>query len=594
MLTPEYLLHISEGAEEIAEQLHSDIINRIVDRMMLRIGRGENYLLTATDKWQIERLQETGALLEDIQKEIAKATKKQVSEIAEAMEDAGVKALNYDDKLYRDAGLSPKALEQSPQLVRLMQRNYEATLGEWNNFTKVTADQAQRLYINQMDKVYNLVATGALSYSEAVKEALNVVIKDGVDVIYPTGHRDSIETATLRAVRTGISQASAQIQSKRMEEMGVDLVLVSSHLGARPEHQEWQGKIYSRSGRSSKYKNFVESTGYGSVSGLCGANCRHSFSPYFEGMDNPFEQYDSEENKAQYEKEQRQRVLERRIRDTKRETMALKEAVDNCSDPALKESIQQVYQRKALLLSNQNAKYKEYCNANELKPLQDRLAIARWDRKQAAAARGAARKQESIEEQVKELEKLDYRLVGYKGSKITLKEKLDFNKMISELPAKVKKSLKDITFCLNCPAGGGYISRRKKIYYPPNVGKREFYHEIGHGLEDNLFDKKKVDELKNKLVQGLGKNDIIVKEMVSTTGEKDFGYFLKGSNFISMYQSRLYVDSISQALNKDGSINTDVLGEIVSVAVEYYFVNPEKMKKHFKEMFDFVEDAING
>ena len=397
MLTPEYLLHISEGAEEIAEQLHSDIINRIVDRMMLRIGRGEDYLLTATDKWQIERLQETGVLLEDIQKEIAKATRKQVSEIAEAMEDAGVKALTYDDKIYRDAGLSPKALEQSPQLVRLMQRNYEATLGEWNNFTKVTADQAQRLYINQMDRVYNLVATGALSYSEAVKEALNVVIKDGVDVVYPTGHRDSIETATLRAVRTGISQASAQIQSKRMEEMGVDLVLVSSHLGARPEHQEWQGKIYSRSGRSAKYKNFVESTGYGSVSGLCGANCRHSFSPYFEGMDNPFEQYDSEENKRQYENEQRQRMLERRIRDTKRETMALKKAVDNCSDPALKESIQQVYQRKALLLSKQNAAYKDYCSANELKPLQDRLAIARWDRKQAAAARGAARKQENAD-----------------------------------------------------------------------------------------------------------------------------------------------------------------------------------------------------
>ena len=395
MLTPEYLLHISEGAEEIAEQLHSDIINRIVDRMMLRIGRGEDYLLTATDKWQIERLQETGALLEDIQKEIAKATKKQVGEIAEAMEDAGVKALDYDDKIYRDAGLSPKALEQSPQLVRLMQRNYEATLGEWNNFTRVTASQAQKLYINQMDKVFNLVATGALSYTEAVKEALDVVLKDGVDVIYPTGHRDSIETATLRAVRTGISQASAQIQSKRMEEMGVELVLVSSHLGARPEHQEWQGKIYSRNGRTDKYPDFKKSTGYGTVSGLCGVNCRHSFSPYFEGMDNPFEQYDSEENTKQYEKEQRQRMLERRIRDTKREAMALKEALDNCDDPALKESIQQAYQRRALLLSNQNAKYKEYCNANELKPLQDRLAIARWDRKQAAAARGAARKQEN-------------------------------------------------------------------------------------------------------------------------------------------------------------------------------------------------------
>ena len=67
MLTPYELLHISEGAEEIAEQLHQDIIKRIIDRIMLRIGRGEEYLLTSVDKWQIETLQQAGFLLEDNQ-----------------------------------------------------------------------------------------------------------------------------------------------------------------------------------------------------------------------------------------------------------------------------------------------------------------------------------------------------------------------------------------------------------------------------------------------------------------------------------------------------------------------------------------------
>ena len=66
------MLHISEGAEDIAEQLHSEIVKRIVNRIMLRIGRGEDYILTATDKWQIENLQSAGYLLEDIQKEIEK------------------------------------------------------------------------------------------------------------------------------------------------------------------------------------------------------------------------------------------------------------------------------------------------------------------------------------------------------------------------------------------------------------------------------------------------------------------------------------------------------------------------------------------
>lgn len=392
MLDPNYLLHISEGAEDISEKLHNDIISRIVERVMLRIGRGEDYLLTAQDKWQIENLQQAGYLLEDIQKDIAKATKLQQTEIAEAMEDAGVKALDYDDKVYRDAGLSPKQLTQSPELIRLMQRNYEATLGEWSNFTRTTAESAQRLFLSELDHAYNLVSTGALSYTAAVKEVINHIVSDGVKVTYPTGHSDTIETATLRAVRTGISQATGQIQTARMDEMGVDLVLVSSHLGARPSHQAWQGKVYSKSGRNPKYLPFRQVTGYGTVEGLCGANCRHSFGPYFEGMDNPFEQYNSKENLEQYEKDQRQRTLERRIRDSKREVLGLKQSLDNCEDDALREVLDREYQRKSALLAKQNKAYKDYCDKNGLKPLQDRLNIAQWNRKQAAAARGAAQR----------------------------------------------------------------------------------------------------------------------------------------------------------------------------------------------------------
>ena len=391
MLDPNYLLHISEGGEEIAEQLHSEIIRKMVYRIMLRIGRGEEYLLTATDKWQIQTLQESGYLLEDIQKEIAKYTKLQQEEIAEAMEDAGVKALEYDDKIYRDVGLSPVPLTQSPHLIRIMQRNYESTIGEWNNFTRTMAEEAQRNFIYQLDKAYNMVSTGALSYTEAVKDVVNSVISDGATVKYATGHEDTIETATLRAIRTGISQATAHIQIERMNEMDVDLVITSSHLGARPSHQVWQGKVFSRSGKS-EYPPFEQSTGYGTVSGLCGANCRHSFSPFFEGMDNPFEQYDSEENRKQYEKEQRQRTLERRIRNTKREVMGLKESVDNCKDDKLKFDLDMDFQRKSSLLAKQNKAYKEYCERNNLKPLSDRIQIAKWDRQQAAAARGAAQK----------------------------------------------------------------------------------------------------------------------------------------------------------------------------------------------------------
>lgn len=392
MLLPSYLLHATEPAEEIAEKLHIDILNRIVERIMIRFHRGDDYVLTAVDKWQIETLQQEGFLLEDIQKEIAAATHYMQSEIAKAMEDAGVKALEYDDAIYREAGLDPVPLMQSPQLIQLLQRDFEATAGEWKNFTRTTATAAQQTFIKACDDAYHLAMTGAISPAQAVREALEKVISDGVVVRYPTGHTDTIETATTRAVRTGISQASGKIQIARMDEMDVDLVLVSSHLGARPDHYVWQGKVYSRSGRDGKYPDFVEATGYGSVTGLCGANCRHNFSPYFEGMKNPFKEFDSEENQKQYEIEQRQRTLERRIRDTKRQTMGWKTALDGEDDPVRKAALEEKYQQKAALLQKQNKAYNDFCEETGQKKRSDRIAIAKWNRKQAAQARAAAKR----------------------------------------------------------------------------------------------------------------------------------------------------------------------------------------------------------
>lgn len=407
MLTPEYLYRITEGAEEIASQLHANIMQKIIERMMIRLGRGEDYLLTATDKWQIEVLQEAGYLLEDIRKELADKTKKQVKEIQEAMEDAGVQALQWDDKIYQAAGLSPVPLLQSPALMRIMQRNYEATSGEWRNFTRTTADEAQRLFINQMDNAYNMVVSGAVSYTEAVRDVINSVSDTGVKVSYPSGYKMSIEAATMMIVRTGISQAAAEVTTAKMEEMDWDIVLVSAHLGARTgnggmnpgNHLWWQGQFYSRTGRTKEYPDFKATTGYGTGEGLCGWNCRHSFGPG-NGINNPFADKDiAYADNYKIEKlQKRQRTLERRIRDSKRKVQNLQTAVDNCKDEKLKFELQQKLDRKSYTLSKQNKAYKQYCKDNNLKEYAERLKVAKWDRQQAAKAAGAARRYQNAKD----------------------------------------------------------------------------------------------------------------------------------------------------------------------------------------------------
>lgn len=392
MLTPSYLLHATEPAEEIAEALHQDILKRIIERIILRFQRGDDYILTSLDKWQLETLQQAGYLLQDIERDIAKATGLMQSEVKEAMEDAGVTALEYDDRIYREAGLNPVPLVQSPYMILLMQDTYLQTLGEWRNFTSISKRAVHDLFVSACDTAYVQAMSGMISPRQAVREALETIVEGDVYVEYPGGRKDTIETATARAVRTGISQASGRIQIARMDEMDVDLVLVSSHLGARPEHAEWQGKVYTRSGLNPKYPDFVAVTEYGTVTGLCGANCRHSFGPYFEGQHNPFEQFDDEENRKLYELEQQQRTLERRIRKTKRDAMSARTSRDAETDPTEKEYWEKKYRKKAALLQKQNAAYNQFCEANGLKKQQDRISIAKWNRSEAAQARAAAKR----------------------------------------------------------------------------------------------------------------------------------------------------------------------------------------------------------
>lgn len=398
MLSPEYIARIEEGSEEIASQLHTYIIRHIIDRMMIRIGRGYDYLLTSSDRWRIQILQDAGYLLEDITAELSKYTKRQEKEIKAAMEEAGIKALEYDHKIYEAAGLSPMPLTQSPALIRLMERNYRATLGEWNNYTRTTAEAAQRLFLNECDLAYNKVLSGAVSYSRAVKEAVDNVVSGGVIVQYPSGHKDTIETATARAVRTGVAQATGDISIKRMEEMNWDIILVSAHIGARTgdggqnpgNHLWWQGQFYSRTGSDRRFPPFSQ-TGYGTGEGLCGWNCRHSFGSG-DGVNNPYKDIQTADNYKVEQLEKRQRTLERRIRKTKREVMGMQEAVDKCKDEPAKFEMQLELDRKSYLLQRQNKAYNEFCKTNDLRTQQERLQIARWNREQAAKARGAARR----------------------------------------------------------------------------------------------------------------------------------------------------------------------------------------------------------
>ncbi len=212
------------------------------------------------------------------------------------------------------------------------------TNGLFENLTNTTAGTATKQLENALDRAYMQIISGAFDKETSVRNAVKDLARHGVGAItYPTGKTDSLETAVRRAIVTGVNQTALKLQEARAEQMDNDLVETTAHAGARPSHAEWQGKIFSLSGKSNKYPDFKGSTGYGTGAGLGGWNCRHSFYPYFEGSpraytDDELKEYNSKnveyngQKMTEYEASLQQRNIERNIRRWKREKKAMEAA----------------------------------------------------------------------------------------------------------------------------------------------------------------------------------------------------------------------------------------------------------------------------
>ena len=395
MITPEQFQEIGETLLPLLDDLTEWIARDMIERFMIRFGRGEEKLLTGTDEWQAWVLKQAGGNLDEIQKALAKSTGKSQQEIAKIFKDSGIQAAKADAEA---AAVTFSGL--SSGMMAIITDAYERTVGEISNITRTTAGATNQAFIDICDAAYWKVRTGAQSYTAAMLEGIKELGQVQPIVRYPSGHKDTLEVAVLRCIRTGVAQSSGNMTIQQCKDMGWNHVLVSQHLGARvsdtdpiADHAGWQGKVYCIDGKDAQFDNLLDATGYPeNPLGLCGYNCRHSFTPFLPGVSrNNNKPIDTEANRRAYELSQTQRAMERRIRAQKRKCAALHTAVKSCEDTAGKAKLQEKYAQSAKHLQDQNAAYAKFCEENDLKPYHERLAVAGWDHSAASTASAAAR-----------------------------------------------------------------------------------------------------------------------------------------------------------------------------------------------------------
>ena len=335
MLSPRYLAGLSDDLVEIYSQLEIDIL-RDMARRLARVGK-----ITEATKWQAQVLTEAGGLRQDIARILHKYDKRIVQEIQEIFNDALIKNARADNRIFAEATGRTISDNNAQMMLTTIKKTHE----DLSCLTLTSAEVTNKTFLKQANNAYMQVTSGAFDYDTAMKMAANEIAKSGVTTMI-TYNRDarpvrrSLESAVRMNILTGVNQTASRQTMDNCEALDCDLVEVTAHIGARPEHEEWQGKVYSVSGKSEKYPPFSV-CGYGEADGICGINCRHSFYPYFEGMEKHYSQDDLDEmsketvdyngkSYSRYEGEQELRRIERTIRHYKKEA-AVKEAagVDN-------------------------------------------------------------------------------------------------------------------------------------------------------------------------------------------------------------------------------------------------------------------------
>lgn len=398
MITPEYLEQAADQIEKIYTDFQEWAIRDIVNRLL-----ETDFEVSGTTQWRAEKVQQAGLVYNDLTARIAKETGKSQTEIKRLFRDAGVEVYNYGDEVYQGLGIQPLSVRQSPAMLNVLMAGMKKTEKTMKNLTGTTASMAQSQFISACDGAWMAVSSGAVSYNEAVINAVGQVGSSGMWIRYPeTGHRDRLDVATRRCVLSGLGRTVGTLNEMACDELDCDLVEVTAHWNARPSHAEWQGLVYSRSGKNKNYPDFSV-CGYGTGAGLLGWNCYHDFHPFFEGiserlytekqlaeMKNDTVKYNGKEIGG-YEATQVQRGIERKIRESKRKLIAYDEGIKNSSG-TLRDDFRMRYSVESKQLSELNKRLDDFCSQTGFVKQYDRSRVQGFGRSQAQKAVQAGKK----------------------------------------------------------------------------------------------------------------------------------------------------------------------------------------------------------
>ncbi|KGL44491.1 hypothetical protein EP56_07780 [Listeriaceae bacterium FSL A5-0209] len=300
----------------------------LLDSIGKAVGNGAGITLETLAQWRADKLQDASRLqrqhLQTVTQAAKSANHKMRKMIRETAAGEGVRV----EREIRDRlpDKSVVSYSDSANIAKVIATQDIEALTRLELMNATMLKQSSSIYLEIITQASAEFVGGGITLDEALTKTAKKWAENGMPALIDRrGARWSTEAYVNMVVKNTQKNVGNKVQEARFDDYEVDLVEVSSHAGSRPTHLEFQGRIYSRSGKSKKYPP-LSSTNYGEIDGIVtGINCGHRLYVYIEGVSvQRHFPYDKKASIAIYKESQRQRLLERNIRKAKHQLSMLK------------------------------------------------------------------------------------------------------------------------------------------------------------------------------------------------------------------------------------------------------------------------------
>lgn len=248
--------------------LSQEVEERLAEHLTARIEEANSYILkkigeaikristlTPSQAYQIAQILKFGGTYEEIAKELAKVSGKNVQDIYKIFEEVAKNNKQFAKQFYQYRGIDYIPYSKDIALQNMVKSLASITADMYTNISNTsvigfvqdgTFKQLQQVYQDTIDKAILSISQGKQDFYSSMRQTLKELGGSGL-VQYESGRTRRLDSAVRMNILDGMRALNNETSRRFGEEYGSNMVEVSHHTNSAPDHIDTvDGKQFAR------------------------------------------------------------------------------------------------------------------------------------------------------------------------------------------------------------------------------------------------------------------------------------------------------------------------------------------------------------